>query len=117
METIKKIQLLLAAGLVCLIAWGIWVAMTPMARENFDSQRWIADTNLRCGMTSDLLKRHARPGMSREQLLALLGPPEKDGSTKIEYGLGLCQSGMDEDLLTFYFDSQERLTIYNVSTH
>lgn len=66
-------------------------------------------------MTSDLVRRHARPGISREQLLALLGPPEKNGSTKIEYGLGLCQSGMDEELLTFYFDAQERLT--TLETH
>lgn len=77
METIKKIQFLWAAGLVCLIAWAICVAMTPTARENFDSRRWLADANLRCGMASDLVKHHARSGMSREQLLALLGPPEK----------------------------------------
>ena len=117
METIKKIQFFWAAGLVCLIAWGIWVAMTPTARENFDSQRWIADANLRCGMTSDLVKRHARPGMSREQLLALLGPPEKDRTIEPAYDLGFCQSGVDPDTLTFYFDQQDRLTTYAIKTH
>jgi hypothetical protein len=63
---------------VPLIAWSICVAMTSTAREYFDSQRWLADANRSCGMTSDLVKRHARPGMSKERLPALSGSPEKD---------------------------------------
>ncbi len=76
-------------------------------------------------MTRSLLRHHLRPGMTKAEVLALLGPPDGEGGANSEhlrdedkrlnrsvllYALG-AWSGfrMDEDFLSVIFDNSDRV--------
>ena len=72
--------LLLGIYAVASSVWGVG----PIARP-FDREAWTAPDghpgdrlDRRARMVSNLVKRHLRPGMTRTEVEALLGPPDED---------------------------------------
>lgn len=113
----KKAELVCIIAALCVITRLAWVMMTP---EDFDRQRWLAAEDhpqQRCAMTGDLLKRHIRLGMSKSELLALLGPSGRDSDNPVAYYLDHCRSDIDPDTVDFYFDAQGKLVRHEVRTH
>lgn len=106
---------LAASGLF--YAWYAWEE-GPFGVSNFDQAQWMAAPHRsyrteyeretaceRAGMVRDLQRRYLRPGMTREQVVALLGAP--DGAPQegcIAYVLGMCSGfGIDYDDLRICF--------------
>ena len=105
-------------GCIALIGFGVLLLALPvgwlMGRpytsaipRSFDSQAWKEadptgwpDDDRRCGMIADLRLRVGIEGKSREDLLNLLGKPEKWRSAPTEEYWPLCPSFLDIWVLT-----------------
>jgi len=88
--------------------------------ENFDREKWVKsvqefvdDGSLKClpsaRMAGDLEKRVIQPGMSRGELIALLGGYETNESS-IRFVLGACMTGLQAQDLVIYFDGVGKVT-------
>jgi hypothetical protein len=87
----------------------------------FNSQQWKAsdplrDQNTRYGMSQDLISRQHLIGLTRSQVVALLGPPYVDGDDVDLEGGGRCDMGwtvgtkwMSLLLFTLDFDKRGRV--------
>jgi hypothetical protein len=60
---------------------------TPELREPFDKQLWLERGGAH-SMCADLQANHLRAGMSRAQVLELLGPPDIDTPDLIGWDVG-----------------------------
>jgi hypothetical protein len=60
----------------------------------------------RAGMW-DEVEAVLRPGLTREDVLDLLGPPAFERENALVYNMG--QTGIDPDYLVIHFDDQDRL--------
>lgn len=87
----------------------------------FTSERWKAvdakvPGNPRGAMLSDLIETHQLVGLTRDEIKALLGPPDHiSGGSDWQYYLG-AYSGfqVDEDILVIEFNGGERVTAWRV---
>jgi hypothetical protein len=86
----------------------------------FDPALWrTADTgeqdNPRCLMQADLEQNHLKLGMTKAEVISLLGEPERAEQTT-SYYLGFCNPfGVDAVALGLEFDSNDKLTrIYSI---
>ena len=75
--------------------------------------------NPRALMADDLLKNHLKVGMTREQVLSLLGPPDQEQKGSVWYNIGSYQrrsilSGSDQ--LVVGFDEKGLLKIARVAS-
>jgi outer membrane protein assembly factor BamE (lipoprotein component of BamABCDE complex) len=94
-----------------------------MARGgDFDSNQWkalqnsTARDNPRAGMISDLQKRVLRTGMTRAELIALLGEPdltESEGNRYV-YEIGTSAFGVDYEYFVIEFDSAGKLLRHSI---
>ena len=76
----------------------------PKNRRPFDAQRWAAGLgDDRCEMVDDLRDRVGLEGRSRQEVTALVGPPEPDGHSQDHYHL--CPSFMDIWILEIQWDN------------
>lgn len=87
----------------------------------FDQKIWMANRgsgsdNPRGKMVTDLQKR-VLPGMSREEVRFLLGPPDAGGwGDTMSYSIGSWSGfGMDPDILDIAFDKTGIVTAVGVS--
>ncbi len=114
----------IAAGLV-VVGVGVWLFFGDsirerLSRQRFDPVAWKTDdrsyTNaVRIRMVDDLLQRHSFRGMTREQVVALVGEPDKTEYFKewdLVYWLGPEHGfiSMDSEWLVFHLDSQKKVT-------
>jgi len=127
----KRKRLLLfsfiAAVLVVLavVGAGVWFFFGDsirerLSRQRFDAVAWKADdrsfTNaVRIQMVDDLLRRHSFRGMTREQVVAIVGEPDKTEYFKerdLVYWLGPERGfiSIDSEWLVFRLDSQKKVT-------
>ena len=104
------------------------VVAVPSNRRAFSQELWkeARDTsspsnteNPRASMVDDLLKNHLKVGMTKEQVLALLGPPEQDRQESLWYHIGSYRrrrilSGSDQ--LVVGFDKEGLVTIARVAS-
>ena len=72
-------------------------------------------------MVDDLLQRHQFKGMDREQVVALIGEPDKTESFRdwdFVYLLGPERGwfSIDSEWLAFRFDNQKKVTEYRIVT-
>lgn len=58
------------------------------------------------------LETRLRPGMSRDEILELLGPPESAGDNLLIYELGVSGYGVDFDHYMLEFDDDGALVRY-----
>jgi hypothetical protein len=92
-------------------------------RRPFNGAAWKGETTLtndvRIRMVDDLLRRHSFRGMTREQLTAIVGEPDKTEYFKdwdLVYWLGPERGFMsiDSEWLVFRLDSQKKVTDYRI---
>lgn len=72
---------------------GFYALMGRHSRQPFDSEAWkkagVSNACLRKGMLFDLRKKHELTGLSREQIVELLGQPDRVGR--------YVKAGLDKD--------------------
>ncbi len=99
-----------AAGLVALAL--LACACEPTGR--FDGERWrnargmTADDNPRGAMVTDV-GRILRPGMTRAEIVALLGVPNGEGGGRLSYDLGFPPRGDSYRYFEIVLDADGRL--------
>jgi hypothetical protein len=101
-----------ATALLALAAGG-YMATTA---GSFDSERWKAQRNSaarenpRAGMLGNL-KDRLRPGMTRDEVVALLGEPEakEKEDTRYVYDLGASAFGVDYEYYVVEFDADGKV--------
>lgn len=76
----------------------------------FDQQKWKAEKgntshkNPRIGMVSDA-EKVLRLGMKRDEVIQLLGEPDRDQTNTLEYDIGASPYGIDYELFVLEFDA------------
>jgi len=94
-----------------------------LRRRPFDVAAWQGGTtltnNIRILMVDDLLRRHSFRGMTREQVVAIVGEPDKTEYFKdwdLAYWLGPERGfvSIDSEWLVFRLDSQKKVTHLNI---
>jgi hypothetical protein len=120
----KKIiaSVLLFVLVLALVAgYSLWRLSQVFPRAiTFDAELWrTADTNEqdnpRCLMQRDLEQHHLNLGITRVEVVALLGESEENEQTT-SYYLGFCSPfGVDAMALGLEFDSKDKLSrIYDI---
>lgn len=121
---------LLLAGLVVLtvVGAGVWFLFGDSIRERwnrqrFDSVAWQSGQSranaVRIRMVDDLLRRHSFRGMAREQVVAIVGEPDKTeyfSDWDMVYWLGPERGfmGVDSEWLVFRLDGQKKVSDYRI---
>ena len=92
MRTLRKkhlIPVLACTGLVLLLVLGtpafidLWILRVPFDPVPFDSQTWkqtpseFSLQSVRLRMANDLVSTHLRDGMTREEVVGMLGEPDE----------------------------------------
>ena len=115
----KKLLIIVSIAIIALLC--IISIKGRFVHEKFDSHVWkTANLNkeenwsLRWDMMNDLRNRHKLVGMTKKEIIDLLGKP--DGSTKSEfrYYLGYSKTGINTGTLTISFDEKEIVTVIDV---
>lgn len=100
---------------------GFFFLKGKIVYKKFDSHVWkTANLNkeenwsLRWNMMNDLRNRYKLVGITKKEIIDLLGKP--DGSTKSEfrYYLGYSKTGINTGILTISFDEKEIATAIKV---
>jgi len=90
-----------------------------LRRRSFDPVAWQGSktitNDIRIRMVDDLLRRHSFRGMTREQVIAIVGEPDKTEYFKewdLVYWLGPERGfiSIDSEWLVFRLDSQKKVT-------
>lgn len=85
-----------------------------MAAEGFDGTKWKslqgsrARDNPRAGMVSQVEER-LKAGMTRAEVVQLLGTPEIDDDRRFTYSLGTSAFGVDYEYFIVEFDEEGRV--------
>jgi SmpA / OmlA family len=120
--------LLIMITLVAIALTGLrWIKYysDPFAGRSFDREVWHQfhsnddPDNPRASMVESLQRSYLHPGLTRQQVVQLLGEPDLDESLNMsEYNLGMWSGfRMDYDGLQVYFDKQGRLTCVQCVQH
>ncbi|GAB3417299.1 hypothetical protein [Niabella aquatica] len=79
--------------------------------EKFNSEKWKHSNfaseetiSLRWDMMNDLRNRYHLEGMTRQEIIDLLGNPDSDDNTEISYFLGYSKKGINTGSLTLTFN-------------
>ena len=125
MKLINWASIALAAFTVVLtIVFFTWWAMKDsfvFGNEKFDQVKWMQDvatiqTECRRGdMAYDLQQRILSRGVPREAVGMLLGRPNYEDNTTMEYDLGKCMHVYHG--LRIFFDENNRLLHSRISSH
>ena len=92
-------------------------------RERFDAVAWRSGGSrtdaVRIRMVDDLLRRHRFGGMTREQVTAIVGEPDRTNyfsDWDMVYGLGPERGfvGVDSEWLVFRLDGEKRVSEYEI---
>jgi len=106
------------AALVCYEYW--WLSYAGDGSDRFDSHAWRAsllrddDDPIRLKMVDSLLEQHRLQGMSRDQIVSLIGKPPKTEYFKqydFVYWLGPERGGfsIDSEWLAIRFDETDHV--------
>jgi hypothetical protein len=96
-----------------------------LRRRPFDAAAWQGEAHLtndvRIRMVDDLLRRHRFGGMTREQVAAIVGQPDKTDYFRdwdMVYWLGPERGfiSIDSEWLVFRLDSQKKVTDFRIVT-
>jgi hypothetical protein len=125
-RTLLIVGLVITIGAVGTIGWFFFggAIQERLSRRQFDLVTWqaasIGSTNkVRIRMVDDLLHRHQFRGMTREQVTAVIGEPDKTEYFKewdMVYWLGQERGfiSIDSEWLVFKLGSQKKVVDYNI---
>lgn len=88
--------------------------------DKFDSDLWqaqhnsTATDNPRVGQIESLQRDHMRIGMSRQEVLRLLGEPEAATPDMDRYALGVAPLGVDNETYVIRYDQQGNVASFRV---
>ncbi|KQL19966.1 hypothetical protein ACFFHH_06580 [Cytobacillus solani] len=91
-------------------------------KANFSSERWLAKSDERVYMVDDLLSRTKLIGLSKEEVITLLGKPDDTeyftDDNNIVYYLGNERGfiSIDSEWLVIWFDVDETVFKYEIQT-
>lgn len=119
------------ASLASVIVFALWFTghlFDPFSGQRFDRTVWVAakaddPDSPRGPMARDVMRHHLRPGMTRNEVIRVLGPPDSipssrslQGGDRIEYLVG---SGgtWDYCALTIQFDLAGKLVSAGIYQH
>jgi hypothetical protein len=103
---------------VLLGAFVWWASVGVFSTSRFDKAEWLTHvpqereiTCYRGGMARDIKNRLLTPGMTKQEVEALLGPPDNNHKPQeLEYTLGMCSGfRIDHDGLIIRFSTEGRL--------
>lgn len=105
MKLLRIIGLTLGFGAALYFLFIFFVIARPsidnyFGRIDFDSDKWKSwkmtddEMTVRWDMTHDLQEKHELNGMTKEQIIELLGQPESKSDSEWTYDLGMARSGM-----------------------
>lgn len=103
--------------ILILIGFGLKGRIT---HEEFSSDKWKnweeseAEWSLRWDMMNSLRNSYELKGMTKDQILELLGEPETNNKTEFSYYLGMAKRGIDIGTLTIKFNENGKVMDYNV---
>ncbi|WP_338813562.1 hypothetical protein V9L05_19445 [Bernardetia sp. Wsw4-3y2] len=97
------------------------ILLTSCNQTKFNSEEWRnweeseVDLSLRWDMTEDLIDEYDLKGMSIEQVIKLLGQPDKKTKKQLEYFLGHTREGINMGylILTIENNTITEYIIYN----
>jgi hypothetical protein len=125
MKIIKILSVACAviAVIVTIVFFGWWTMKDRIefGHEKFDQISWITPsanpekTCHRGDMAYDLQQNVLKPGMMRDQIMAILGRPSWEDPQQIEYDLGKCLQA--EHGLRLFFNANDQLTHSRISQH
>lgn len=87
-----------------------------MSAGSFDAEVWRTQPGSRPGyspryaMAQRLVNERLQPGMSRAEILALLGAPDHTDGNTVNYGIGASPTGFDQEGVVLVFGADDRLT-------
>ena len=87
----------------------------------FDSAKWKAQqdstarNNPRAGMIGDLQQRVLQVGMTREQVVVLLGKPDTTEGNRYVYDIGTSAFGVDYEFFVVEFDGEGKLLRHSIT--
>lgn len=116
MNRILKIGLL-TVGILILIGFGLKGRIT---HEKFSSDKWKnweeteSEWSLRWDMMNSLRNNYELNGMTKDEIIELLGEPESQHQNEFSYYLGMAKRGIDIGTLTIKFNEEGKVTNYNV---
>lgn len=109
---------LFSVMILILIGFGLKGRIT---HEKFSSDRWKnwqkseeAEWSLRWDMMNNLRNSYDLKGMTKNEIIELLGKPELESEIEYSYCLGMAKRGIDTGTLTIKFDEKEKVIKYNV---
>lgn len=111
---------LLALGLF--IGGGIFLLYSLLKPDSFDQDRWFNQPAERVDMVGNLLSEVPLKGMTRDEIIALLGEQEEEVYFKeqnnLVYYLGDERGfiSIDSEWLVIWFDEENRVTDYEIKT-
>ena len=100
-----------------IIGFALKCRTTP---EEFNSSKWKnweeseVEWSLRWDMLNSLRNNYELKGMTKSEILELLGEPDSQSISEFSYYLGMAKSGIDTGTLTITFDETGKVTNYNV---
>lgn len=113
--------------ILALYAFAVWyISSGVFTTDTFDKKVWSANTSneedtacYRGGMAKDIIDSRLTNNMSKENVIALLGNPDKSLSKQeFEYVLGMCSGfGFDYDNLHIYFNEQDNFSHAKIIQH
>lgn len=86
----------------------------------FDQDRWKnwidseAELSLRWDMMEDVQKHHKMIGMTRSEVIDLLGQPTSEATAELSYYLGMARNGINIGRLTLNLNESNVVTSVNV---
>ncbi len=103
-------------GVILLIGF---ILKGKITHEKFDSNKWKnwteseTEWSLRWDMMNSLRKNYELKGMSKKQILELLGEPESQTESEFFYYLGYSKLGINTGRLTIKFE-KDKVVDYSV---
>ncbi|HWR32898.1 MAG TPA: hypothetical protein VN451_05210 [Chitinophagaceae bacterium] len=109
----KKFSIIVLAGLVITIATTFFLK-GKIVHEKFDSKIWKTailnselNWSLRWDMMNDLRNKYNLAGMSKNEIINLLGTPETETDSAFRYYLGYSKRGINTGSLIILFGKDD----------
>lgn len=112
----KKVRIYVLVSIVIIIL-SVLFLRGKIVHEKFDSHIWkTANLNsevnwsLRWDMINDLRNKHKLVGITKNEIINLLGTPESEFNSEFRYYLGYSKRGINTGTLIITFDNNNIVT-------